>query len=1123
MANTPTEGLNPADPLDGSELVHIVKGGNSRRATAQAIADLSITWAPHSYGEASATGASAYNGGVWFGNLVTADEDGRIDSVVCGLAAAEPGINFIPVIYANNAGAAGAVLATGPQVNNGTLGDNVLPLSAPLVVTAGQQLWIGAYQATTGGISAVKTAGSPSRYFIDDAPVNNPGGALTVWPDGLRIFAKGSTQATEGVEEAPIDGSAYVRKDGEWIEDAGGDVEEAPSNGTAYVRKDGTWVPETGGGSGSGDVEEAPTDGKAYVRKDGAWVEDTFGGGGGSTVIIGGGDGSAWRTEAVGTGASQDITIPVTGLDPAEVMVFVNGILFDTDEYSIAGTTLTITTNAADDEIAIYPVGASSGGGGGGGGTVVDGMVAPTATGPSGTVVSEGAHVAKYWRVRATTQAMPYLSLTNVEFRSVADAAETHAGTGTPIASSSYIDTPATGAFDGDNATTWASNGDSASWVGFNFNTPRSVAQLAIRDRSSALNQTMSAFVIERSNDGSAWTVEWSVSGITWSASDAEQKTFLNTTEPTAQVEYYPTKVAALNDVDLDGISDGDVLVWDATEGKFLPGAGGSGGGSGSGGTGFSAEIGPYAPPTAAWFGVAKNDALTVTLTDDTKRGLSFKSTGGNAQDQISLATRDVSGWGTAWKVRARIIPSMTTGQYPAAGLAIYNSANGKNGAIAAEHSATPIIGVYTRPSLSGFTSVDSNATQVALPTWFEIERAGATIYFRYSNDGITWQETTYDAVTNLGAMPTHVGLYWTGFSSDNWVQKAGGLCTFYEDPDYPSAARAQYLGGGSGGGGGSGTGRILASARINCAVPATPTISGGINVASVTKTGTGLYRITFTTPIDISKAGFNGGGQWADFASRAQMAVGIERASGSGLTTTYVDITTGNLPATGNIDADNWFSFEVYDASVQARDGGGGGTGSSTPWYWSPPTLASLPNEFGGSEVTATEDADVGLTLRTTTNSVTHPCGRSIPLPSAGAVDWWAQCRVDYTQPFNMYFNTGLIIHNAAETKFLQWSFDTRGQVHLVRMNNTAYDGWEQLLNCMPPKWFRMDYTAATGIIVASISANGKNWVPIYTHETKAADFGSVHPTHVGVCLSNQDHGFIGAATFDHFTTSFD
>lgn len=56
---------------------------------------------------------------------------------------------------------------------------------------------------------------------------------------------------------------------------------------------------------------------------------------------------------ATGTGASQVVTLPSLGLNDAQVLVFVNGIRYESDEYSISGDELTLTTNAAGDSIEI--------------------------------------------------------------------------------------------------------------------------------------------------------------------------------------------------------------------------------------------------------------------------------------------------------------------------------------------------------------------------------------------------------------------------------------------------------------------------------------------------------------------------------------------------------------------------------------------------------------------------------------------------------------------------------------------------------------------------------------------------------------------------------------------------
>lgn len=135
-----------------------------------------------------------YNGGVWFGNRIYVAEALTINSVGYKLGATATGINATPVIYADGgASTAGAVVAQGPTVANGVVGENVLPLATPLVVAAGTWLWIGCYQANIGGITALKVSASPvSKYFIDTLPVNDPGGALTSWSERLAIYGIGA-------------------------------------------------------------------------------------------------------------------------------------------------------------------------------------------------------------------------------------------------------------------------------------------------------------------------------------------------------------------------------------------------------------------------------------------------------------------------------------------------------------------------------------------------------------------------------------------------------------------------------------------------------------------------------------------------------------------------------------------------------------------------------------------------------------------------------------------------------------------------------------------------------------------------------------------------------------------
>jgi len=48
-------------------------------------------------------------------------------------------------------------------------------------------------------------------------------------------------------------------------------IQDAPSNGSEYVRKDGAWAVATGGGGGGG-ISDAPSDGNLYARQNAAWA-----------------------------------------------------------------------------------------------------------------------------------------------------------------------------------------------------------------------------------------------------------------------------------------------------------------------------------------------------------------------------------------------------------------------------------------------------------------------------------------------------------------------------------------------------------------------------------------------------------------------------------------------------------------------------------------------------------------------------------------------------------------------------------------------------------------------------------------------------------------------------------
>jgi hypothetical protein len=70
--------------------------------------------------------------------------------------------------------------------------------------------------------------------------------------------------AGAGINEAPLDDLYYARVNGDWMIT----VEEAPNDGTMWVRKSASWMSIV-------PFPEAPEDGKQYARKDAAWSEIT--------------------------------------------------------------------------------------------------------------------------------------------------------------------------------------------------------------------------------------------------------------------------------------------------------------------------------------------------------------------------------------------------------------------------------------------------------------------------------------------------------------------------------------------------------------------------------------------------------------------------------------------------------------------------------------------------------------------------------------------------------------------------------------------------------------------------------------------------------------------------------
>ena len=163
-----------------------------------------------------------------------------------------------------------------------------------------------------------------------------------------------------------------------------------------------------------------------------------------------------------------------------------------------------------------------------------------------------------------------------------------------------------------------------------------------------------------------------------------------------------------------------------------------------------------------------------------------------------------------------------------------------------------------------------------------------------------------------------------TGALGDQWYNTDDGrLYTYTEDSSGTLVwidASPDSIGGGSGG---SGDGTTVnyngASAWGN--VAGDGTIDGGLNVASVTKTGTGQYNVVFTTPMPSSIYSAQVTGAGPRPASTAPIGM-VDQETASGFRVTmFKPVITGS----GTTALDAPFSFTVHSANAIAPQSGVG------------------------------------------------------------------------------------------------------------------------------------------------------------------------------------------------------
>lgn len=252
--------------------------------------------------------------------------------------------------------------------------------------------------------------------------------------------------------------------------------------------------------------------------------------------------------------------------------------------------------------------------------------------------------------------------------------------------------------------------------------------------------------------------------------------------------------IADLTDVDLAGLSDGQVLVWNATTSMWEPGDVSTGGGGG----GATVVIPNYAAPLAADFPTIVVAAGATLALSDSKAGMGFKMTcSGSSGVHLALALRAASG---AFNMVGRIRYVGKVINPFQAGFCVRNSANGKVLSIAKVRFGTGYaleVDRWTSTtafSANQFTWSNSATHEIGDSPWFKIASDGTTLTFYISANGTDWAQLYSETIAAFLGGVDQVGL----FMDQENASDITGVVDWYEDGTL--SARTIETGGSAGG-----------------------------------------------------------------------------------------------------------------------------------------------------------------------------------------------------------------------------------------------------------------------------------------------------------------------------------
>lgn len=395
---------------------------------------------------------------------------------------------------------------------------------------------------------------------------------------------------------------------------------------------------------------------------------------------------------------------------------------------------------------------------------------APTEVGPSGYYAA-GSQPRKMWQINVLSNKSgnpgTSIMLAEIQFRTTPGIPQL-VGPGFASASSVLGNGFASNAFDNNPGTFWHTNGTSASTITYDYNTPISVQEVMItlRDGGDSVGGSPEVFEVRASDDGLVWEVMWTVVDAEWTT-NAQTKVFTNP-DIGALTNFYPVKIAALNDVSNNTPTDGQVLVWNASTGEYVPtsGSGGvpeapsdgnlygrknnqwsvvpSGGGGGGGSTRVPWYLGgaPITPAAADFTVYKSSNDFPITLNNEVD-GLHLEfGVGGNAgTDRTAVLERPITG--STVDFQALLVGQNNQRNYQNIGVSLRNTGSGRFvtfGIGEARSRGYNILRWNTPGSYAGAYRND-DAPAPAWPLWMRVLANGTEMRFSWSANGKYWTE----------------------------------------------------------------------------------------------------------------------------------------------------------------------------------------------------------------------------------------------------------------------------------------------------------------------------------------------------------------------------------------------